>query len=130
MLYALLALCGILSFIATRSSFFPLKLGTAFAWFALLVYWIGANLVPDGSPTDVAVMLVLTFFGLAFLLLGLTTIKKTVDVEEERMGGSVIRRIFKYSSNNNEPSPTAGRESANEYRTRVRQALAEGKKKK
>ena len=130
MFYALISLCGIMSFISIRSTFFLFKMGTSFAWWALLMYWIGADLLVDGTPEDIAVMLVIAFFALVFMYLGITNTGKHVDVEEERAGNNVIKRIFKYSTSGNEIRQPAGRESEAEYRARVKHALALGKKKR
>ena len=131
MLYALLTLCGILSFISIRSTFFPLKWAAGFAWIGAFVYWIQADLVPDGSPTDMVIMLTLFFLGIIFLFLGFLTRGRAIEVEEHSGGGAtgIGSRITKYTTYEHSPSEQSGRESAEEYRVRVRHALGAGKKK-
>lgn len=130
MLYALIAICGILSFLAVRSSYYPLKWAAGFGWWALLFYWIGADIVADGSPTDITVMLLLVMLGILFLLWGMAGRGGSVEVEDSYSStGSLVNRIIKSTKTNNIRQAT-NRESTLEYRDRVRKALASSKRKK
>jgi len=127
MLYALLAIAGIISWISARASYFPLKMAAGFAWFGVFAYWISANLVTDGTPTDVIVMLTLMFIGLIFLFWGISTRVPSKTVEEHyTSAGKLINRIIK-SDRQEEPRKSSQfDESALEHRERVRKALNRG----
>lgn len=128
MFHALIALCGILTFMSIFSKFYPLKWVAGFSWWGILVYWISADLVVDGTPTDVIWMLVFIMLGLVFMLWGFTGYKgrSTIDVDVEyTSGGKVIKKTVRSSSN---PSPRNNRESAEEYRVRVNKAAVRRRK--
>jgi hypothetical protein len=62
-LIGMFVFAGILSFLAFRSSFKPMRFVAGFSWVAVLIYWI-ANppaIIPAGSATHIAVMMVLIF---------------------------------------------------------------------
>jgi len=129
MLYALIALGGILSFISARSSFFPLKMAAGFAWFGTFVYWLNADLLTDGTPEDTVVMLVLLIAGLLFLFWGIGSRKPASDIEETYSPtGKLVNRIIK-STRTSEPKQSSSTmsESTLEYRDKVRKALNRGK---
>lgn len=130
MLYALIALTGILSFLGARSSFFPLKMAAGFGWWAFFVYWIGADIIEPSTPTHPIIMLTLLFLGIAFMLWAFQTRRGVVNVEVETSSAGAIKRIKKFMTANNEASKSSGGESASEYKLRVRHALNSGKKRK
>lgn len=129
MLYAIGTLCLALSVISARSPFHPLKWLTSFAWWGLLAYWINADLLTDGDPADVIVMLVIIMAAMLFLLWGMAGRRGTIDVEDEYSStGSIIRRISKYTATKKEPSTSSQMsESTLDHRNRVRKALNRGK---
>ncbi len=126
MIYALLALCGILSLISAMSYYYPIKIAAGFSWWAFFVYWLSADIVVDGSPTDIIIMLVLMFLGVLFLLWGLSSRRGRVDVEEERIIGGKTQRV-KYNKANN-PKRSSGRETAEEYQQRAHRAVSKRKR--
>jgi len=132
MLYALLALAGLLSLISARSSFYPLKLATSFAWFGALVYWIGADLVADTSPTDTVVMLTLLMLGLLFLFWGLAGRTGTRDVEVTRGSrGEITKLVEKLTTKKPQEKNTSLMYSNNlENRKTVRRAAKSGQNKR
>lgn len=124
MFYPLLAIAGILSFVSARSPYFPLKMAAGFSWFGVFLYWVGADLVVDGSGVDVAVMLTLAFVGLIFLFWAISTRSQQRQVEEHySSAGKLIDRIVKSTRSAKEPDNTSRTESSLEYRDRVRKAL-------
>ena len=124
MFYPLLAIAGILSFVSARSPYFPLKMAAGFSWFGVFLYWVGADLVVDGSGVDVAVMLTLAFVGLIFLFWSISTRSQQRQVEEHySSAGKLIDRIVKSTRSAKEPDNTSRTESSLEYRDRVRKAL-------
>jgi len=130
MFYGIIALCGILSFLGVRSNYYPLKWTAGFGWLALLLYWINADLLVDGSPADITITLLLIMLFLLFLLWGMAGRKGTFDVEDEISStGSLVRRIVRSTKqgNNNELAGKKG-EGTLEYRNTVRKALNRGKK--
>lgn len=131
MLYALIALCGILSFLSIRNSFFPLKLIAGFSWWAFLFYWLTnpVDAIARGDPTDVAIMGILIMLGTLFLLWGLASRKPTSDVEETYSGtGRLINRIVKSTTKASQPQDTSLIFGNNaEYRNTVRKAARGGK---
>lgn len=124
MLYALIALCGILSFISARNPYFPLKLAAGFSWWAFLFYWLSAEIVPRGTPTDIAIMGVLIMLGLMFMLWGVAGRKGSMDVEDEVSStGGVTRRISRYTAPRETKQSSSLTNSSNlEYRQTVRKA--------
>lgn len=92
-LLGMLAFAGILSFLAFRSSFRPMRFVAGFAWVAVLVFWIMSppSAVTAGSAVHVAVMLVLIFAAFAVSVSGFGT-------EENRLrgteGGSKSSSVF------------------------------------
>lgn len=72
LLLGMLAFAGILSFLAFRSSFKPMRFVAGFGWVAVLVYWILSppSAITAGSAAHVAVMLVLIFAAVAVSLSG------------------------------------------------------------
>ena len=130
MLYALIALCGILSFMAVKSTYYPLKWAAGFSWWAFLFYWL-TNPVPAiarGDPTDIAIMGILIFLGVLFLLWGMAGRKgKSTATVEERYSsaGKLVDRIVKSTEHNHSnQSSSSDRESASEYKQKVRAALS------
>ena len=131
MLYALLAIAGIISFIGARNSYFPLKMAAGFSWFGIFLYWVNADLLVDGSGADVAVMLTLAFVGLIFLFWGVSTMSRKQQVEEHySSAGKLIDRMVKSTRSAKESDSTPGTESNLEYRDRVRKALNRGERKR
>lgn len=72
-LIGVLLFCGILSYLAIRSSFFGLKLVAGMAWIAFVVYWKSnpPTIVTEGSPEHTAIMIVAIGFALMIVLSGL-----------------------------------------------------------
>jgi len=127
MLYALIALCGILSFLSVRSSFYPLKWLAGFSWWGLLFYWLTnpVDAIARGDPTDIAIIGILIMAGMLFMLWGMVGRKGTVDIQDEvSSSGNIISRIKKYTAHKEEPKQ--GAESNLEYRNKVRKALHRG----
>lgn len=79
----MLFLAFILSYLAFRSSFKPMRFVAGFAWVAVLIYWIASppSAVTAGSAAHVAVMLVLIFAAFAVSVSGF-------GVEENRLRGA------------------------------------------
>lgn len=73
----------ILSYLAFRSSFKPMRFVAGFAWVAVLIYWIASppSAITAGSAAHVAVMLVLIFAAFAVSVSGF-------GVEENRFRGA------------------------------------------
>jgi hypothetical protein len=121
---------GILSFLAFRSSFKPMRFVAGFSWVAVLIYWIASppTVIPAGSAAHVAVMMVLIFAAFAVSVSGF-------GVEESRQrsinGESASSSIFKIkrpsfmaSEEQNRAALQRKREEDNEaYRNRVHSAL-------
>jgi len=132
MLYALLGLAGILSFASVMSSYYPLKWAAGFAWLATFFYWLNADLVVDGTPTDVAVMLLFVMLSVLFLLWGMAGRKgRDNSTVEERYSstGKLVDKVIKSVSNKHthiEPH----RETTLEYRDKVRNALHNNNKRR
>ena len=70
-LLAFLTFAGIVSFIGARSSFWLLKFLAGLAWWAGAMYWINnrPSTIAQGDPEDIAVIGLLFFVGLAFMLM-------------------------------------------------------------
>jgi hypothetical protein len=129
-LLGMLAFAGILSFLAFRSSFKPMRFVAGFSWVAVLVYWILSppSAVAAGSAAHIAVMLVLIFAAFAVSVSGF-------GVEENRQrsvnGESSSSSIFKIKRPNfmsSEEQTRAAIQRKREddnvaYRSRVRSAL-------
>ncbi len=133
MIYAIIALAGLMSFISVRSSFYPLKWAASFFWWALLLYWIEADILVDGGPADVAVMLGIVFVAMLFLLWGMAGRKgKSVATVEERYSstGKLVDKIVRTTRESHHNQHSSDRESASEYRERVKNALGRGKKRR
>lgn len=125
MLYVLLAICGIMSFLAIISRYFPLKLAASFFWLALLVFWFanGGDYVTRGDPTDTILTVAFIFPPIIFVLWGLSSRVGKVEVQDEVTStGSLIRRIVKYNKSKGTATPQ-GRETAAEYKIRIRSKL-------
>ncbi len=128
MIYAIIALAGLMSFISVRSGFYPLKWAASFFWWALLLYWIDADILVDGDPADVAIMLGIVFVAMLFLLWGMAGRKGSVEVQDEVSStGTIVRRILKYDKTRGKDSPPR-RETAAEYQIRIRSKLGRRKK--
>lgn len=123
MIYAIMALAGGMSLISARNSFYPLKWATSFFWWALLIYWIGADILADGDPADVAIMLGIVFVAMLFLLWGMAGRKGKIEVQDELSStGTIVRRILKYDKSKGKPVEP-GRETAAEYQIKIRSKL-------
>jgi len=130
MLYAIGALCLALSFISARNSFYPLKLLTSFAWFGLLTYWITADLLTDGDPADVIVMITIMMAAVLFLLWGVAGRQPASDIEESYSPtGRLLNRTVK-TTRSSIPKQSSSKETVSEYRNKVRKALNTGKKRR
>jgi len=92
-LLGMLFFAFILSYLAFRSSFKPMRFVAGFAWVAVLIFWImiPPSAITAGSAAHVAVMLVLIFAAFAVSLSGF-------GVEENRLrgteGGSKSSSVF------------------------------------
>lgn len=131
MLQEILLFCAIMSFVAVKSSFFPLKFAVGFAWFGVFVYWLTNPVagIAAGSPTDVVIMLVFLLLGFIFVGMGFITRKGSMEVEEESSVGGLVKRI-KYVAFKNNSSLTRIGETEEEYRKRVHHALTKSRPKR
>ena len=135
-LIALFLFCGILSFLAIRSSFGLLKFLAGIGWIAMFIYWMTnpPSTVTPGSPAHVAVMLVLITAAVAISLLGLGRDIRTQ--EDWRKGltvsGSKTASGFQFkvpdwmkSARGESPQEIRHRreEETEEYRERIYRAL-------
>ena len=99
MIYAFIALCGLLSFLAAyRSYFFPLKIAAGFSWLGFLIYWLTDPPIDKATPADTAMIMILIFMMVMFFLWAFLSRKTTVDVSVTRKRGGVS-----YTSNYKEP---------------------------
>jgi len=132
MLYAMIAICGVVSFLAVNSRYYPLKWVASFFWFGFLAYWMAnsGTYLTKGEPTDTIVMLTLIMIAMLFLLWGFTSRRGQVNVEDEVSNtGSITRRIQKYTTvKKGEPKQASTLTESNlEYRDKVRKAARGGK---
>ena len=131
MIYAIIALAGLMSFISARNTFYPLKWAASFFWWALLLYWIDADILVDGSPSDVAVMLGIVFVAMLFLLWGMAGRKgRGVSTIEERYDsvGKLVDKVVRSTTQSHPKQHNGGRETPAEYQTRVRSKLPRRKR--
>ncbi len=65
----IIAICAILTIVAVRSSFYPLKFMASISWWGLAAYIIANPFVAAGSPTQVIVLLAVIFTGLMMMFM-------------------------------------------------------------
>ena len=120
----ILALCGILTFVAVKSSYYILKFLAGVAWFGLGAWWIANPFTTQGEPTDVIMLIVVFVVGLAMMFMPLW-------YESQRNGTTVgkFRIPFLSPTEDEEESeklarslPTRSERSA-AYRERVDSAI-------
>ncbi len=133
MFYGLIALSLGFSYISAKSNFYPLKWVAGFLWLGVLVYWIDADLLVDGTPPDVILMLVFVMLGLLFLLWGMAGRlgKGNVSVETEvDSTGKTIRRIMRQGNPSRNTHQSTMNERALEHKLAIRKALGSGKRRR
>jgi len=134
-LFALFILCGILSWLAIRSTFQLFKLLAGIGWIAILIYWISTppSTITAGSAAHIAVMLVLIVAAIAIPLLGLgrdisqqKSFKSGLDGTSST--SSFSHFSFRTPNFGKEENPSVERKQkfgndADEYRENLRRAL-------
>jgi len=116
-----------LSFISARTSYWLLKFMAGLSWWVVGMFWI-ANSPSDiakGSPTDIAILFLLFFAGLAFMLMAFWTTRQ--DKGQEVGKGFKIPFISPSDEEEEEERRRSYRPSRQErnsvYSQRVRSAL-------
>lgn len=123
-----IAICGVLSVIAIFGHWFALKIAAGFGWLAFLVWWLTDPPVVKGTPSDVAVIGVLLFLGIIFLLWAFVS-RGTVDIDVElpsSFGGKVIKYPKRVRRSELETPP----DGLLDYKLTVRRAARPQKAKK
>jgi len=134
-LLGILTFCGIMSFIALRSSFFGLRLIAGMSWFAFFIYFKGnpPTMIPEGSAAHTALLVVAIGFGLMIVLSGLgrgitrkqQDLNKGFEVSEEGGFGWRMPSWLKF-----EDEPTKKRRNTEQdlgdYRETLRRAYKTG----
>lgn len=131
-LLALFTFCGILSFLALRSSFGALKLLAGLSWFGMLAFWVTypPAVITAGDAPHVAIILVLIGMGLMMSLMGLA--KGISDTGGEPTAGKSTGSRFRIpdwikDKNSAEAAQKRRSEDLVEYRNTVRKAARGGK---
>lgn len=134
-LIAILAFCGIISFIAMRSSFFGLKLMAGASWFGFFIYFQGnpPSIIEEGSGAHVALMVIAIGFGVMIVLSGLG---RGIEQTRDRTGNFSVRstggfqfKLPKFLTNSGEEHKEQRRQQIDNYRERIHKALNPGEKK-
>jgi hypothetical protein len=130
----ILAFCGIITFIAFRSTFFGLRLMAGMSWFALFIYMKDTppGAVIEGSGAHTALLVIAIGFGLMIVLSGLgrgiNQSRKWETGEEQITGGFKWKLPEWMKFNEDEPAKRTRNtdEALRDYRETLRRAYRSG----
>lgn len=118
-LIAVLLFCGVMSFIALRSSFFGLKLVAGISWFTFFIYFktTPPSIITEGSAAHTAILVTAIGFGIMIILAGLGRgIQRTEKWNEK--GETQVSEGFNFKLpdwlNASEDSPEARKQKTDE----------------
>ncbi len=122
-LLAFIAIAGVMSFLALRSSYFVLKFLAGLSWWGFAVYWLSNRpvAITAGSATDTIILLLLFFFGIAIMLMPFWYTKTE---EGQEIGRGFKLPFMKTPEEEEKANYHEGRGERNDaYRNRVYGAL-------